>query len=262
MHPRVAVSAVSTWEWSFNDDLAFWREAGITNVGLAVRKLSGVPSLHPSFVVSSVGTVGYFALDQPSTWEPNRQSLTNAIEVATAVGAPCVVVVSGPAGRLEWDDAANALSEALAPGAKRAADAGVSLALENTTSLRTDYSFVHRLLDAVDLATMLGIGVCMEIQSCWSERGLSRTVAQHIGTIRLVQISDFVIGTNATPDRAVLGDGDIPLDRIVGQLLDAGYTGMFEIELIGPRIDKGGYRDAVLRSVAYLDGLLVRLLER
>ena len=36
------------------------------------------------------------------------------------------------------------------------------------------------------------------------------------------------------------GDGDIPFDRILGPLLAAGYTGAFDLELIGPRIEAEG----------------------
>ncbi len=67
-------------------------------------------------------------------------------------------------------------------------------------------------------------------------------MADAVDVLRLVQVSDYVIGTLRTPDRAVPGDGDIPLARIIGQLLEAGYDGVFDIELIGPRIEVEGYQ--------------------
>ena len=39
MHPRVSVSAISTFTWDLPDDLAFYARAGITNVGISVAKL-------------------------------------------------------------------------------------------------------------------------------------------------------------------------------------------------------------------------------
>jgi hypothetical protein len=42
-------------------------------------------------------------------------------------------------------------------------------------------------------------------------------------------------------------------------VLDAGYAGDFDLELIGPRIDAEGYAAAIPRSVAALDGLLTQL---
>jgi sugar phosphate isomerase/epimerase len=68
-------------------------------------------------------------------------------------------------------------------------------------------------------------------------------------------VSDFVVGTLTTPDRAVPGDGDIPLEHLLAQLLDAGYQGVFDLELIGPRIEAEGYEPAIRRGLAALEKL-------
>jgi sugar phosphate isomerase/epimerase len=65
--------------------------------------------------------------------------------------------------------------------------------------------------------------------ACWGERALADTITAGIDRIRLVQLSDYLVGTLSTPDRAVPGDGDIPFDRIVGRLLAAGYEGAFDL---------------------------------
>jgi sugar phosphate isomerase/epimerase len=72
-------------------------------------------------------------------------------------------------------------------------------------------------------------------------------------------VSDFAIGTLSTPNRLVPGDGDIPLERVLGQILAAGYRGCFDLELIGPRIDDEGYESACTRAVANLGTLLTDL---
>ncbi len=92
----------------------------------------------------------------------------------------------------------------------------------------------------------------MEVNACWAERGLAGTVATGADTFRLVQVSDFAVGTLSTPNRLVPGDGDIPLERILGQVLEAGYEGCFDLELIGPRIDEEGYAAAAGRSIERL----------
>ena len=63
----------------------------------------------------------------------------------------------------------------------------------------------------------------------------------------------------STPNRLVPGDGDIPMERIVGQLLAAGYAGVFDLEMIGPRIEEEGYPSASTRAVEYVGALLTRL---
>ena len=96
----------------------------------------------------------------------------------------------------------------------------------------------------------------MEINACWAERDLASTVRSGVDTLRLVQVSDFAVGTLSTPNRLVPGDGDIPLDRILRAVLDAGYAGVFDLELIGPAIDAEGYEAAVPRAVEATGALL------
>ena len=52
------------------------------------------------------------------------------------------------------------------------------------------------------------------------------------------------------------GDGDLAIDRFLAAALDAGYTGAFEVELVGPRIDSEGYESVVRRSVERASALL------
>ena len=52
-------------------------------------------------------------------------------------------------------------------------------------------------------------------------------------------------GSLCTPDRRVPGDGDIPLARLLRILVDAGYAGAFELELVGPAIEDEGYESAI-----------------
>ena len=83
-------------------------------------------------------------------------------------------------------------------------------------------------------------------------RRSQQTIRDGIDRIRLVQVSDFEVGTVASSQRLVPGDGDIPIERILGLVLDAGYEGVFDLELIGDAIDAEGYDAAVPRAVERL----------
>jgi sugar phosphate isomerase/epimerase len=264
VHERLCVSAVSSWSWSFEEDIAFWVGAGIDHVELSLRKAvasGGVEHVAKEVAsrglrVASIIEAGHFQLGDPATWPAQRDHLRQAVALAAATGAGCVVVLPGAAGVLTWEAAADALGDAIGAVANEASSRAVTLALENTSALRADLSFVHTLRDAIDLSRMIGCGVCMEVQSCWAERNLGATITAGVDQLALVQVSDYVIGSLSTPDRAVPGDGDIPLARIVTHLLAAGYDGAFDLEMVGPRIEAEGYRTAIVRGVAYLDQLL------
>lgn len=265
-HPRVSVSAISSYRQSLADDLALWARHGIHRVGVSVAKLDaggwdeGVRRLRAADVtVDDLIGPGPFVLDRPDRWDAARERLVRAVDTAASLGAGCVVCTTGPAGALTWEEAADALEEAMAPAIDAALARGVDLALEHTNSLRSDVGFVHTLRDAVDLARRLGTGVCMEVNACWAERGLTDTVRDAVDELRLVQVSDHGVGTLTTPDRLVPGDGDIPLPRILGDVLAAGYAGAFDLEIVGPRIDAEGYDAAVPRAVDALSRILTDL---
>lgn len=269
VHPRVCVSGISCWGWTLEEELAHSREAGIDRIGLALRKVDLAdpePSIRAvrraGVEVANVIGVGPFRLDRPDRWPDQQQRMRDALVLADRVRAPMLVLTTGCAGSQPWELAAEAFASAIAPVRDTAAHLGVQLVLEHTNSLRPDVSFVHTLRDAVDLARGLGIGVCMEVTACWGERGLADTIVDGSDVLALVQVSDVRIGTTSTPDRLVPGDGDIPLERILGQVLAAGYPGLFDLELIGPHIEEEGYASAIGRSVRRLSELLTNLRAR
>ena len=176
--------------------------------------------------------------------------LVVAVEAMHALDAPVLVLTTGPAGRLEWEDAAAALAGALHPVAEAARGSGVRIAIENTSPMRLDLSFTTTLRDTLDLAQQIDTDVCVELSSCWAERGFDATLARAAGRLGHVQISDARVASLSTPDRLVPGDGDIPLERRVAALLASGYSGAFEVEMVGPRIEEEGYESAIKRVVA------------
>jgi sugar phosphate isomerase/epimerase len=262
MHPRISVSAMCSARWDLGEDLTWWASAGITNVGVSLRKLEafglagGVRQVADAHLrVTNLLGLG-FDLSAPQDWPVHQDRLIAAVEAATAINAETFVLTTGSARSLTWEEAADSLETAIGPVVAACRAAGIPFLLEHTNSLRVDVGFVHTLRDVIDLARGLGVGVLMECNACWAERGLAATIAEGIDRIALVQVSDFVIGTHTTPDRAVPGDGDIPLARMLGQLDGAGYTGVFDLEIIGPRIEAEGYPSAVARSVDVLAGLI------
>lgn len=266
MHPRISLSAISTFSWTLDEDLAFYERAGITAIGASLAKLeavgveTGAQRLRDAGLrVTNLIGIGPFRLDDASRWAVQRDRVRRALDAAEAVDAGCLILTTGPAGQLTWEDAADALSEALAPLVAEARRRGIPFGLEHTNSLRVDVGFVHTLRDVIDLARRLDVGVCVETNACWAERALDATIRDGVDVFRIVQVSDFAIGTLSTPDRLVPGDGDIPLERILGQILAAGYEGAFDLELIGPHIDEEGYDAACTRAASVLGDLLDRI---
>jgi sugar phosphate isomerase/epimerase len=115
----------------------------------------------------------------------------------------------------------------------------------------------QRLLRHIrELAEEANIQICLELQNCWYERDLPRLFREHVSHIGIVQVSDFRVGEELRLNRRVPGDGSMPLAWMIGQLLEAGYRGLFDIEILGPSIEAEGPEEALRRSVEWLSDLL------
>jgi sugar phosphate isomerase/epimerase len=258
MDDRISVSAICSYRQSLDDDLAMWERLGVRRIGLTLAKLEAGELDKSAHRVADAGldvtNVIAFGpkLSDPAAWPAHVERLLAGVEAARTISADVFVLTTGPAGQLTWEEAGDRLAEFLGP----IQATGFPLIIEHTNSLRVDVGFVHTLRDMVDLARRLSIGVLCEVNACWAERGLAATLRDGMDVIKLVQISDFVVGTHDTPNRVVPGDGDIPLRRFLGDVLTAGYDGAFDLELIGPRIEEEGYESAIRRAIEALTTLL------
>ena len=265
MHPRVSVSQICSWNWSLDQDLAFYRAEGITTAGLlpmkyaddlenSVRKIRAA-GLRVAVVSASAGQL----VDPPPGAAPPLEVLRPALELAAGFGSPCYITTGRTPTRMPTDEAYAKLVPALAPLVAYARSKGVRLSLEANSGATRENGFIHTLADAIDLGRDTGIEICLELQNCWIERNLERQFRENVDRFVLVQVSDYKIGESTRMNRRVPGDGDIPLEWLMGRVLDAGYKGLFELELLGPKIEEEGYASSIRRSVDWMSECLVRL---
>jgi sugar phosphate isomerase/epimerase len=251
-HPRVALNSISSLMQSLDDDLALWSDLGIANVGLISPKLDAPGWDGARDTVRDAGLV-------VSSMSCYPEELARSIEFTAAVDSHVLYLPTGPGEPYRWDDAAARYCAEMEPLVTRAKEIDVVLAIEPTNPLRSDMSFVFTVRDAVDLARLAGTGVCVDFYSAWYERGLDEVVRKNIDLVALVQVCDFKIGTFDTPNRVAIGDGDIPVERLVAMLLDAGYEGVFELEILGPVVEAEGYRAPIVRSLERMSEMLDRV---
>jgi sugar phosphate isomerase/epimerase len=268
-HPRLSVNSVSSVRQSLADDIEMWGEIGIDHVALILPKIDQAGWDEARTMVTGAGlrvsTIfgpTYRPLDADrglGTFEEDQRRTVEVIDFAASVGAATVYVCSGGAPTMTFDQGVSAFSELVAPAVRRSGEVAVPLLIEPTNPLRVDLSFVFWQRDAMDVARQAGTKVMLDLQSCWYERDLEQVVRRNIDLVGLAQISDYVIGTTQTGDRAVPGDGDVPLDRLLAMILDAGFEGSFDLEVMGPRVEEEGYPAAVRRSVERASELLDRV---
>jgi sugar phosphate isomerase/epimerase len=268
VHPRLSVNSISSYLQPLSADIELWHDLGVDHVALILPKIDEIGWDRARELVTAAGlrvsTIfgpTYRPLDADrglGWWDEDQRHTVETVEFAASVGAGSVYICTGGAPTLNWEDAADKFCELIAPSVARGAELGVPVLLEPTNPLRVDISFVFWQRDAMDLARQAGTKVVLDFQSSWYERGLEQVVRRNIDLVGLTQLSDYVIGTAQTGDRVVPGDGDIPLERLVRMVLDAGFTGSFDLEVFGPRVEEEGYRSSVRRCVERASELLDR----
>src|SRR5215471_6805081 len=144
-HPRIVVNGASTINWSLEQEIALYAELGVTRVALLARKVDATGEdaalrlvRAAGFAVDSLMVGPLLELARPEQWEAGRDALRHALARARRFGTSCVVITSGPAADLTWEDAADAFVRATAPVVAEAHGSGMTIAVEHTNGLRFD----------------------------------------------------------------------------------------------------------------------------
>lgn len=265
MHPRITTHSNAFPKTDpLASDLARLQRLGIDRHSLHRAKLEAEGHEAAAALVRGSGVTithivhsNMFTLADPDAWPAEGRALMESIDTAAALEVPIIYGTTGPAGGLTWEEAIGNLSRALIVPRAHAGERGVQLLFETTNPQYADIDCFHSLRDTLLGVEAVGAGICLDIHASWTEAGLDRTIARAAPLIGLVQVSDYAPGSR-TLDRAVPGEGVIPLERIIGWILATGYGGLFDIELV----DAAGTTDrddALSRAVANLTAILERV---
>ena len=220
----------------------------VTGAGLRVSTIFG-PTYRPLDADRSLGT-----------WDEDQRRTVETIELAASIGAASVYVCTGAASTLELGRGGRRV---LPSWWRRRWPAAPSWACRCCWSRRTRSASTSASSSGSATPWTSPAGPAPRSCSTSSRAGTSgasRTSSATTSTWwALTQISDYVIGTTRTGDRAVPGDGDVPLERLLAMVLDAGFEGSFDLEVMGPRVEEEGYPSAVRRSIERASELLDRL---
>lgn len=267
MHPRISLHQVAFLEQRTATFLAHCRRIGVAHASLVTSVLDRPGEIDGARTELIAGGVDVPTLNHPFGRCPDlehdaggaSEQLLRAVAVAESLGATAIYLLTGGRGSLSWEQAAERFATLIDTGRAAAARAGITLLVENASPFNADIHIAHTLGDAITLAELAGTGLCIDLHACWAEAGLTKLFERAMPRTGLIQVSDYVLGDRSAPCRSVPGDGDIPLRRLIDDLLTAGYTGLFDLELVGPRIEAEGPAAATRRAAEWLSELLTEL---
>jgi len=247
---RLTIGHYMMRRWSLEEDVRQLERLGFRSISLASTKLDAygprqaIALLRRSSLrVAHVGSYGRFGTTQTSI-RAGIEQVRRAIEWVHELGGDVLVVIPGGRDRADWKAAARAYTTAYKKLLPEATAAGVRLAIEVIHPLRQDLSFVNTLADARAIARRAGRrgGYVLDVwHSGWEPRLLETIAADAGRRIHAVQLSDYKAVTLRTLDRALLGEGILPLGRIVRALERGGYRGWYEAEIISDDVEMIGY---------------------
>src|SRR4029453_16025395 len=137
---RLAISEVTTFRWSFEEDVERYKAAGVTAIGVWRQKLAdfgeakGAELLaEAGLVASSLQWAGGFTGSDGRSHDDSVADARQAIDTAASIGAKCLIVHSGARGVHTHNHARRLFREALKKLLPLAEERGIGRASEPMT---------------------------------------------------------------------------------------------------------------------------------
>jgi len=250
--PLLSVNELTTYRWTFEQDVLHYAEAGFTAIGVWRQKLTdfgeekGLELLSESgLAVSNLLWAGGFTGSDGRTYPDSIDDGVEAIELAGLLKCSCLVVYSGGRAGHTHNHARRLLSGAIAELAPAAAQHGVTLALEPMHPGCSDqWTFLNTLDDALALiarAESPQVKLALDTYHFGSQPGLIPRLSALAQEVAIVHLGDGRDEPRGEQNRCALGQGRIPLAEIVAALGSGGYRGYYDIEIIGEEVEGTDY---------------------
>jgi sugar phosphate isomerase/epimerase len=246
---RLSFNQMTADPWSLEQAVRSCSRGGIPYIGVWRHKLNGDAAKASAMIrseglrVSSLCRGGWFSA--PTAEERRKRVADNrlAIEEAALLGAPVLVIVSGPANGQTLNDARATVLDGLLEVLPDAEKAGVILGIEPLHPMyAAERSVVVTLKQANDIVEHLASSaaqVVVDAFHVWWDPDVMHQIERARGKIAGFHVSDWPVPLpGILMGRAMMGDGVIEL-RQLRQAVDAtGYDGPIEVEIFNNDIWK------------------------
>jgi len=260
------ISEVTTWPWSFEEDVERYAALGARAIEIWEFKLDrdlgrrreqlALPAHHGLTVSSFQADVHALFPTRlqavPAAFDARRDAFVRMLD-QTAPLLPGTVFVLNT-GIAKDGDVARAFDRTvLAYGelARRAAELGVRLALEPLHPLAmNEDSFVWNLEGAREIVDAVGhdaLGICADAWNLAGQADLRARLRACGDRLFLAQVSDYR-RPRSYLDRLAVGDGELDLRPFLDGLRDGGYAGPLVLEIFSKDVPDSLY-DGDLHAV-------------
>jgi sugar phosphate isomerase/epimerase len=265
----LSMNEMTTFRWSFEEDVTQYKAAGIEAIGVWRQKLAdfgeerGIEMLAASGLnVSNLLWAGGFTGSDGHSYRESLADAGEALHLADAMGAGCLVVYSGARNGHTQNHARRLFASALAELLPLAQELRIVLAIEPMHSgCAEEWTFLTSLDEAMSLIDRAGspyLKLAFDTYHLGHDPRIVEqipAIAPHIGVVHL---GDALCPPNREQNRRCLGEGTLPLPCIVKALRKAGYDGYYDVELIGEEIENCDYHQLLEGSKRAFQQLVER----
>ena len=255
---QLSINEMTTYRWSFEEDVTHYRAAGIDAMGVWRQKIAdfgeerGIELLaDQGLKVSNLLWAGGFTGSDGHSLRESIKDGADAIRLAASLKAGCLVVYTGGRNGHTQNHARRLFMTALGELLPLAAELRVTLAIEPMHPLCAgEWTYLTSLQEAMELVESVAsprFKLVFDTYHFGSEPRVLDKVRRLLPHIAVVHLGDSKAPPDGDQNRSQLGDGVLPLREIVAALLDDGYAGYFDVELMGEEIETSRY-DVLLES--------------
>lgn len=265
--PQLSMSEVTTFRWSFEEDVRRYLDAGYKAIGVWRQKLAdfgeedGVDLLAESGLrVTNLLWAGGFTGSDGRSLEESIDDAAQAIRLAGAMNAGCLVVYTGGRNNHTFRHAERLLRIAIDRLLGLAEAADVTLAIEPMhPACASEWTFLTDLESTITLVDSFAtehLRMVFDAYHFGHDRAVLANMKEIVPYTALVQLGDRLVAHNIDHDRCQLGCGVVPLSEVISSLLEAGYEGDFDVELAGQEIEFSDYDNLLATSRSAFDDLM------
>lgn len=265
--PTLSMNELTTFRWPLEEDVRRYAAAGYEGIGVWRQKLSDYGEEAAVDLIAESGLrvtnllwAGGFTGSCGRTPEESVQDAVQAIRLAGALGAGCLVIYPGGRNFHIYRQAERLLRGALDQLLDYAADAEVALAIEPMhAACAADWTFLTDVESTVALVESYRtpfLKLVFDTYHFGHDQAVLANLPEFVPHIGVVHLADRAEAHTLEVDRRRLGEGRLHLAEIVRGLVDAGYTGDFDVELMGREIDESQYEEVLAASLDFFERVL------
>jgi sugar phosphate isomerase/epimerase len=264
---ELSMNETTTYRWSFEEDVVHYAEMGIPAMGVWRQKLSDCGQTkaqellqEANMKVSHLFWAGGFTGSDGRSYRESIDDASEALDTAAAIHAKILIVHSGPRAGHTHSHARRLFQDALTELTPKAAEFGVTLAVEPMhAGCAAEWTFLNSIDDALALLDTVAspqIKMVIDTYHVGQNPEIIERAAEIVPRIAMVQLGDARRPPSAEQNRCRLGDGVVPLRDIVHALEAAGYNGYYDVELLGEEIEAVDYHSLLKHSQQTFEAFL------